>query len=1656
MNRASLLLVALVLSPPVLAQSEPTLPRGFAANSVYSTGQVDNVNLFGGSLSLSVPIGQSYPVGGAFSYQLQLVYSSNIWKYYTTMEPGLPNVEVQYAELDTTFNAGPGWRLSFGELYREVVGGDWYYRSADGAEHKFHQKLHNTHAESDSSTQYTRDSSFLRLKTGGAYPVIEFPDGTKHSFNESNSLLKRATKIEDPFGNSLSIGYAANLWTLTDSLGRVHQIDFETKSDGRKHVDQVRMQAFGGTTATYDFIYQDDSNSRIRRTCRDELSANNVDPQDPKSEEAMISTPLLMRVNGPEANLDWKFVDSGSADYHRGDVRANTEGCIQAGLILGTEIPTGGKIAWTWRTWGFPQGGRLRQTAAPGVATRTVTNTQPANVSGTWIYTSVVETVGSFPDQMKVTVEEPGDFESIHYFTAKPSGPNLPWEYGLPYSARSADMVDGKYLSRTIKRKSPSNEIIRKFYVLYEHDPIPSPSATLPNDILVQSNRRVVEDRVLFYDDTNGQGQRTRIDTDRSNWDGLGHYRVATVSDNFETTTGSRTERVEWNPGNSTGSLPAPGASWLLTDFEYRTQQEGGNTHRQDYVFTSEGMIRSLRTRRNSGGTGPQDLVTLVCHDSTGNVSSERFYGGDIESVPSPVPGCGATSGWSHRINYDYSAGVRNSARHIRPNGGTFPHYDYFAEIDFRTGLVKKYYDSSNYHTTYSYDRAGRLTNEDSTVGSVPSRAASVSYSYGYSTTDGHDVVISMTCPTGASGCNQVDFPRKKVYFDGFGRPYKEARKNFDDVAFSKKVTARNIHGYVDRVTEWMPEGGSDMSGPATYYREFDAFGRPEEVELPDGQIITFIYNGARRVYRTVKVAMASVDASNRPLTNSQTRELYDRGGRLVKVVEPAGAGGAEFITEYSYAVGGQLAQVRQDDGVNEQTRTFLYDARGFLTDETHPEKGSTGGGTVEYGNYDSLGHAGYRWDTTSARGARFVYDKAERLLQVENAAGTVLKEFAYDEGSGHGQWSTGKLTTARAFNDFSSEIGQSITVEESYVYDGVAGAVSGKTTRFIVNGTPQESFHLGMDYDPAGQTTSIDYPSCTGGACASLPVPTRTVDYWWRRGYMIGVGAFANQIKYHGNGLVSEIKHVNGMRWAQGVNGSNGMARPQTINVYVAPPAGGAETPIFLSGNFVYDGAGNISDIGPHRYQYDGVSRLVASREYWNPNHHYESTTFDAFGNIQAQTTGGVPRNMATSKASNRLVNAVSYDNGGNLTAWNGAFYFYDDLNRMRRMQNGFEDWLFAYTADDERVWRYRVGNAEEYWTIRGLDGKVLREFDAEHPLGYDDNVWRGGALLAVVDADQLCTRPELGQETECFRGPEDTRHVAIDHLGSARLFTSTPAFSTDPPALVSARHFFPFGQELTTSTDSESHMFAGHERDRYDTSSKADDLDYMHARFEKPLLARFLSFDPAGASRSRPQSWNRYAMVEGNPIGFVDPSGRLRIRAERIGFSGQVNYRIGLETKLYLVTEVANRFAGGAKGLIGVFSKAAKNMRQVDVLINQSWVDTQSTLGGKFSRSDFEGRVESHFLSRGVQTAQGGSHIPGANNLHDRQELGVLQDSINQVISQMEQNKEISAEEAETLRQEYDLDRLEEDARKKEMELRRKMEDLLDFFNRSSTGNY
>ncbi len=229
----------------------------------------------------------------------------------------------------------------------------------------------------------------------------------------------------------------------------------------------------------------------------------------------------------------------------------------------------------------------------------------------------------------------------------------------------------------------------------------------------------------------------------------------------------------------------------------------------------------------------------------------------------------------------------------------------------------------------------------------------------------------------------------------------------------------------------------------------------------------------------------------------------------------------------------------------------------------------------------------------------------------------------------------------------------------------------------------------------------------------------------------------------------------------------------------------------------------------------------------------------------------------------------AVTYDAAGNISTiaatstTPGAVYSYDALGMMTRATVGSDDRQFLYNADNERI-AVRQG-VSWTWLIRDQSGKVLREFTSlESGSGptlamtnwqwAKDYIWRDGLLLATVS-------------------PSGTLHYHLDHLG-------TPRLVTDSNGVTVAEHaYYPFGAEINITpheTPEEAMKFTGHERDI--VAGDGHTLDYMHARYYSPTVARFLSVDPKidEDTLHLPQKWNRYSYVQNNPIRYMDPDGR------------------------------------------------------------------------------------------------------------------------------------------------------------------------------------
>lgn len=1463
--RAALLssFLALAAFAPAQAQEHPNVARGFNPSGAFAAGGLDTINQFNGNLMIDLPLGQSYPVNAGLSYRLNLVYNSQVWEHqsYDTVTQAIPS---------RVANAGLGWMVSLGRLNPPQFLGDFdtfrnTYMSPDGARHTFYPTLHEGEIDTgeEAGIEYTRDGSYLRFNV--AANQVEFPDGTIHTFDASGF----PTQIRERFENQVNICYSttcgavANSWRISDSQGRVHWVYFkDTWISGYQPqvVDRVDVAAFNGARAVYTFRYNiDDSQFVIATGCR------NNDPQ-----TANLSVVLLTSLSLPDGTVYSMPV----GDYFT----AATTPC-KAGMINRLTLPTLGKIEWDYITYTFPNHSSSRpfRQMTTGVGTRRLKD-ELGNVVGTWTYTTSLTPPDSFgapQNELVNRATDPLGHSVTRYFSTSNGG-----EYGLPFSRRQAGDGTDRFLSTQAFHQNGT--LLRSTYVRYERDSDYINNATLEDK--TRLNQRLASQRTIFHDDGNLYTEETFSD-----FDGLGHYRSHSTGGNFP---GSnvRTSAVGYNSSRGTygqaGYTMWPVSSpWVLNTYSFSWESEGSQLLYRSYCFDSAtGFLAGRRVHvANDSSYRTNDLVEVFARDTSGNMTSESYYGGDNRTISTdPTQGfiCSLVNSLtspSYRISHSYSRGVRATSWYT-VGSTTLKVLD--QTIDLSTGLASSSRDTAGIEERYTYDTQGRLTlaepRGDPAISTDPTDVMrSVAYCTATSTNP---------CPTGVRGQvfvsqGGVNPPESRFRFDAWGRMISEEERMPPTGTYSKRSIEYNVMGW----KTWVSAKGTAATG--TTFKNFDAFGRPTLITPADGTAhnIAIAYAGTRQVARTVKVKTAI----GSPETSATTTEVYDRFGRLHEVTEPNGT-----VTRYEYDAGNHLKRVCQavtSTGVCGQERLFTYDNRGFLLWENHPEKTANIHGQshdVDYSSYDARGHVLRKVDGDND--LSFQYDAAERLTLVretgtgacvttdnETNPSLCLKSFTYANSNGTNaagltDYRKGKLTSASRYNYVGVPYNSTVEIKETYEHTGRSGRVSQKDTYQIYNGTTYETFRQTFSWNDMGALASQTYPDCIASTVCGASSP-RSVSLGYNRGRLTSVSGFATSITYHPNGLLHKVSRSNGLSDYQDLDSSS-LVRPAAISTLRDSDSLG----LWNSGAYQYDGSGNVWTMGTAAYVYDSLNRVVSGTVYPGAfstgTAHIQSYTYDNYGNVKDITTNGVLVSTQTATATNRLTGAT-YDRAGNMTGWSLNTYEYDAFNQIKRMVSGAEDWRYIYTADDERFWSARIGGSGSLWTLRDLEGKVLREYSAH--LGwssYRDYVYRGGTLLASADSSAMGGA---------------VRHLHTDHLGTPRLVTD----AMGNPATAKFHTYYPFGEEIAgtyASSYTDRMRFTGHERDLANITGQGDDLDYMHARHYNPRLGRFLSIDPAGGDRNIPQSWNRYQYVLNRPSRLIDPDGERPIDPTIANFLG------------------------------------------------------------------------------------------------------------------------------------------------------------------------
>jgi RHS repeat-associated protein len=266
--------------------------------------------------------------------------------------------------------------------------------------------------------------------------------------------------------------------------------------------------------------------------------------------------------------------------------------------------------------------------------------------------------------------------------------------------------------------------------------------------------------------------------------------------------------------------------------------------------------------------------------------------------------------------------------------------------------------------------------------------------------------------------------------------------------------------------------------------------------------------------------------------------------------------------------------------------------------------------------------------------------------------------------------------------------------------------------------------------------------------------------------------------------------------------------------------------------------------------YEYDASSRLKrASR--WGKDEWELGYDFDGFANRESQkkNKGSAPElASAYDAATNQVLGAsAAYDANGNIVKLFDMDLRFDAQNRLvsiERKGKGAEQ--YGYNPGNLRIWK-KLATGEEEIHFYGDGCRRL----ATYRLTRDR---LGIPSLTLIDSDIFFAGKLLSS---------NDKPVVLDRLGSVRAWI-------DSQSNVERTKYYPFGEERQV-TRNDRRKFTTYIRDSF------SELDYAEQRYYSSALGRFITPDPYAGSvqLGNPDTWNRYAYVNNDPVNKTDPHG-------------------------------------------------------------------------------------------------------------------------------------------------------------------------------------
>jgi len=1215
-------------------------------------------------------------------------------------------------------------------------------------------KGHTQVADTGYETDYNRD--FGGWYVTKIYDVASQTGGDAATAQNYLTITYPAHPVDSQDPNSNAEAYTHVISNVIDSLGR--RIDFErecvsasgsgvgppclngttvginNKQRAAYRIKKIKVPAFANSTsvapptqAQYDFSYawtsvdNPDFDCSISGPCAP-FWVNTL---------SSITYPEVTPHSGATTNYLLTFAYS-----------------PMGGEIATRTLPTGGEIAYIWDRYWYLSGD-TRQ-----LIRKQLRAVHLGTMLGEWIYTREASDTGTpLTNPKHVTVRDANGNDTLYLYRAsgnqpvEPPAPVAP-DYDDGWAPEWDDGVN--FRIEYFQGSGSSRQLIRSENRAYDSDRDATTSKHRGDNVRLNYF-------VTTYEDDGGKQSTTEY----RNWNGKGLWRETIESG--QGIEGART------------TFTAYGASGDAGVFYYREISDGARVlSRTDNEFDSKGRLvlsadravvpsqigtPALDSAHIASAVG--DVYTVYTYDDANLAAGHQPFLKEISSSIAPVKN--STWTWNpggqpqYRIQYGYQSGGYLVSKKFYnfpppvcvqgvdppqcwdtpppgapPDGGYFGWKAIDRQRDGNTGLIILSRDTAQTSTHYTYDNLGRVTKVTPSGSELETK---IDYASITRTNVRQGAGSTFDCDDSAA---VDDFILSCYTYDTLGRLVRTQKRAFDGRSVSQETELSGA-GLMLSQTEWHWPGenlcaqGTQCATRYEYGSPIDPFGRVRKATTADGKVTQTSYIG-----QSTLVTVEDISTIGDDTFDAQTRYTRDVWGRLTDVLPPSGGGAS---ASYTYDLRDKLIKAALTDPTTlaVQTRVFEYDSLNRLHASVNPENGAE----IVTG-YDGLGNVTASTDGSGSRTLR-AYDGAGRLVAVmlqeyqKPGTATPMRRMGqrnrYD-GPDSSLW--GRLAKTESYDDAGDWIHS-----REFTYQELNGRLS-RERNYFAGGSGSTILDAAIDYtyNAFGLVNRTVYPEgapTKGGAFATVNnyVNGHLLETWDAASCNARQGS-----EPPGKGCPSCVNPQSCVPQARAaLNAAGGVLEVQTPGnrkTRIEPDSRNraksivvsnldSTDPLYDSGDYEYDGAGNIHKMGLNRYGYDPANRLVRAFDSFESTIREEVYSYDAFGNMTARTlTVGEAQTTDTFSVGidNRIVQHVSgvasnftYDARGNVTSGDGKVYDLDSRNRAvaSRTRSGSLDselGRYAYDADGSRV--RKLDRQRDTWTfyVRDAQGRLMSEF--------------------------------------------------------------------------------------------------------------------------------------------------------------------------------------------------------------------------------------------------------------------------------------------------------------------------------------------------------